>query len=124
MLGDGATERAFLPPVLREALGPLAHGISVVDSVGMNDQIVRSVIKFARHVEVPLVVFADADQAGVAKIANLIADGCWTSPTRLCGASNPDSDESGRGREVSVAIERMMIAAAPDACRAACEATR
>ena len=29
VVGDGATERAFLPVVLHEALGPLAHGISV-----------------------------------------------------------------------------------------------
>ena len=64
VIGDGATERAFLPPVLREALGPLAHGVSVIDSAGMNADIVRAVIKFARHVTIPLVVFADGDGAG------------------------------------------------------------
>ena len=120
VIGDGATERAFLPPVLREALGPLAHGISVVDSVGMNDQIVRSVIKFARHVEVPLVVFADADQAGRARIANLVADGLVDESRDVVWANYPDFEQSDRGKESSVAIEKMMIGVAPDVCIAAC----
>ena len=71
VVGDGATERAFLPTVLREALGPLAHGISVVDSAGMNPELVRAVIKFARHIDVPLIVFADNDPAGRQTIQKL-----------------------------------------------------
>ena len=120
VIGDGATERAFLPPVLREALGQLAHGVSVVDSVGMNDQIVRSVIKFARHVEVPLVVFADADRAGRARIANLVADGLVDETHDVVWANYPDSEQSDSGRASSVAIEKMMIDVAPDICVAAC----
>ena len=120
VIGDGATERAFLPPVLRESLGPLAHGISVVDSVGMNDQIVRSVIKFARHVEVPVVVFADADQAGRTRINNLVADEVLDESRDVVWANYPESDQSERGQESNVAIERMMIDAAPDVCSAAC----
>jgi len=120
VIGDGATERAFLPPVLREALGSLAHGISVVDSVGMNDPIVRAVIKFARHVEVPLVVLADADPAGRARIAKLSEDGTLDEAREVVWASYPDSEQPGTGKESSAAIERMMIDAAPDICIAAC----
>ena len=120
VIGDGATERAFLPPVLREALGPLAHGISVVDSVGMNDQVVRAVIKFARHIEVPLVLFADADQAGRARVGTLIADGLLDESRDVVWANYPDSEQSTRGKESSVAIEKMMIDAAPAVCTTAC----
>ena len=120
VIGDGATERAFLPPVLREALGQLAHGISVVDSVGMNDQIVRAVIKFARHVEVPLVVFADADPAGRARIGNLVADGLVNENHDVVWANYTYSEQSDRGKGSSVAIEKMMIDVAPDTCIAAC----
>ena len=31
VVGDGATERGFLPPVLRHALGAKAHGVCVID---------------------------------------------------------------------------------------------
>lgn len=120
VMGDGATERAFLPPVLREALGPLAHGISVVDSVGMNDQVVRAVIKFARHVQVPVVIFADADPAGTTRIANLVSDGLLDESRDVVWMSSPDVDQSDRSEESGVAIERMMIDAAPDVCGAAC----
>ncbi len=73
VVGDGATERAFLPPVLRDALGPLAHGISVVDSVGMERGLVGAVIKFARHIDVPLVIFADDDSAGRRQVGHFVA---------------------------------------------------
>ena len=120
VIGDGATERAFLPSVLRAALGPLAHGISVVDSAGMDGQIVPAVIKFARHVEVPLVVFADADQAGKGRVESLVACGLLDGHREVVWATCPDAERSSRSRQNSVAVERMMIDAAMDACIAAC----
>ena len=119
VIGDGATERAFLPPVLRAALGPLAHGISVIDSGGMNDPIVRAVIKFARHVNVPLVVFADADSAGRARVGSLVEEQLLKS-SEVVWARYPGSEQSDPHGERSVAIERLMIDAAVDVCIAAC----
>lgn len=120
VIGDGATERAFLPPILRAALGPLAHGISVVDSGGMDNQIVPAVIKLARHIEVPLVVFADADQAGRGRVANLVADGLLDESRDVVWADYTGAATSDRTKQASVAVERMMIDAAMDACIAAC----
>lgn len=120
VIGDGATERAFLPPVLREALGPLAHGISVVDSAGMKSDVVGPVIKFARHAKIPLVVFADNDAAGRRAVKALVDDGTLDEPSEVVW-SGSDSSE-GPGSEHGAAIERMMISAAPDACTAACQA--
>lgn len=124
VIGDGATERAFLPPVLREALGPRAHGISVVDSAGMNDQVVRAVIKFARHVEVPVVVFADADRAGAARINSLVSDGLLDESREVVWVSGAGAgvDRSDRSAEPGAVIEKMMINAAPEVCGAACAA--
>ena len=122
VIGDGATERAFLPPILRAALGPLAHGISVVDSGGMDGQIVPAVIKLARHVEVPLVVFADADQAGRGRVASLVADGLLDESRDVVWANYTGAATSARTKQASVAVERMMIDAAMGACIAACTA--
>ena len=72
VVGDGATERAFLPTVLHNALGPMAHGISVVDSAGMNNELVNALLKFAKHIEVPPLVLADRDPKGQERIKNLI----------------------------------------------------
>ena len=121
VIGDGATERAFLPPVLRAALGRLAHGVSVVDSAGMSDQIVRALIKFARHVQVPVVVLADEDQAGRTSISRLVAEGLLDGSREVVWVSDPDAAQPDRGRETSAAIEKMMIAGALDACVAACQ---
>ena len=122
VVGDGATERAFLPPVLREALGPLAHGISVVDSGGMERQLVGAVIKFARHAEVPLVIFADADSAGRGHVEYFVANHQLDASREVVwsGQAQPQATAS-EGTQAG-AIEKLMISAAPDACRAACEA--
>ena len=120
VIGDGATERAFLPPVLREALGMLAHGISVIDSAGMSDPIVRPVIKFARHVEVPVVVFADADQAGRTRIRQLVDEGLLDESLEVVWTSPPGAARQDRRKEPGVAVERMLIDADIDMCKSAC----
>ena len=122
VIGDGATERAFLPPVLREALGALAHGISVIDSAGMNDQLVRAVIKFARHADVPLVVFADGDHAGRTRIGQLVDDGMLDEPREVVWTTRPSPTQPDQRREPSAAVEKMLIRAAMDVCEAACRA--
>ncbi len=120
VIGDGATERAFLPPVLREALGPLAHGISVIDSAGMHSDVVGSVIKFACHVGIPLVVFADSDEAGRQAVEKLLNDRKLDESSEVVWSGSSGIDAG--GSEQSAAIERMMIDADPHACIAACGA--
>ena len=122
VVGDGATERAFLPPVLREALGPLAHGVSVIDSAGMEDRVVQPVIKFARHVDVPLVIFADGDGAGRTGIRRLVDQDVLDESREVVWVTASDSAPPSDLQEGSVALERMLIGAALDVCAAACNA--
>lgn len=119
VIGDGATERAFLPVVLRDALGPLAHGVSVIDSAGMDRHVVQAVIKFARHVGIPVIVFADADEAGQQAVQSLLNDELLKESEVVCSGSQ---DPSGVNAERVGAIEQMMIAFAPEVCTAACTA--
>ena len=106
VIGDGATERAFLPPVLRNSLGPLAHGISVIDSDGMNPYLVTAVIKFAKHVEVPFLVFADNDCAGQKAVEKLIDT--HLPQYRVVWSGSPENGG---------AIEQMMVEFDLDLCR-------
>ena len=118
VIGDGATERAFLPTVLRDALGPLAHGISVIDSAGMID-VVRANAKFARHVGIPLVVFADGDAAGKQSVTALVNEGLLVESSEVVWSGTRDREGSDPVR--GGAIERMMISADREACVVACQ---
>ena len=120
VVGDGATERAFLPVVLREALGPLAHGISVIDSGGMNEPAVQALTKFVRHAEIPLVIVADADAAGREAVQRLLDADLLDENSELVWMSPNDTTDMDTDSEGGGAIEKMMIAAAPEACMAAC----
>lgn len=122
VIGDGATERAFLPPVLRESIGSLANGVSVIDSGGMNNDLVQAVIKFARHAELRLVVFADSDTEGRNRVQALISRDVLDGSAEVVWAGESDTASRGSRAERSTAIERMLIDAAPEACLAACEA--
>lgn len=62
VIGDGASERAFLPHLLRHALGPAAAGVCVVDPGGMSQAGLP--VKFADGVGIPCILFCDADGAG------------------------------------------------------------
>lgn len=111
VIGDGATERAFLPPVLRDALSTLAHGVSVVDSAGMTSPYVEALIKFARHVDIPLLVLADDDPDGQRAVKNLVEESkldcteiVWMSTKATNGA-----------------IERMLIEFDLELCRRVCQ---
>ena len=118
VIGDGATERAFLPTVLRDALGPLAHGISVIDSAGMID-VVRANVKFSRHVGIPLVVFADGDTAGARSVTALVNEGLLDEPSEVVWSGTRERERSDAER--GGAIERMMISADREACVVACQ---
>ncbi len=119
VIGDGATERGFLPPVLRAALGPRAHGISVIDSAGMQNELVEAVIKFARHTGLRLVVFADSDTGGAKRIQSLASeDKLHPGNEVVCSGARSTTSSSSKDRQ-GAAIEKMLIEAAPEACMAA-----
>ncbi len=117
VIGDGATERAFLPPVLRDALGHMAHGISVVDSTGMNPNLVEAVIKFSRHVEVPLLVLADNDSAGRKHVNRLLQNNKLDCNQVIWIQGDQNNGNDG----VSLAIEQMMIDFDLELCQRACQ---
>lgn len=62
IVGDGATERAMLPPLLRFALGPRAAGICVVDPESMSQA--GAPVSLAELIGIPWLLYADGDSAG------------------------------------------------------------
>lgn len=71
VIGDGATERGFLPHVLRAAMGPRAGGICVVDPGSMAKA--APIIKYAEAADIPCILFVDGDIAGRKDAADLPA---------------------------------------------------
>lgn len=72
VLGDGATERGFLPVVLRHALQHRSHGVATIDTGSLNGELSKAVVKFAAMTRMPCVIFADSDSAGKAAIKDLL----------------------------------------------------
>lgn len=62
VVGDGASERAFLPHLVRCALRNVAAGVCVVDPGGMSQAV--PFLKYADAAGIPCVLFCDSDQAG------------------------------------------------------------
>ena len=119
VVGDGATERGFLPPVLRHALGAKAHGVCVVDPGSMTTSAAEAVAKFANTVGLPWFIFADADPAGVTAAETLAAIG--KPPAAIVWVGEPDSLAA---KGVSGAIEAMIVHFDEDVGRIACERVR
>jgi putative ATP-dependent endonuclease of OLD family len=112
VIGDGATERAFLPIVIRHALGTTAHGVAVVDPESMKSELAIAAVKFAKLVGIPWLLFADSDGPGRDAAATL-ADG---DETRIVWVTRT----AGTARSVDTAIEQMLIDFDPALCRDAC----
>lgn len=109
VIGDGATERALLPPLIRHVLGARAHGVTVVDPGSMSSA--DPVVKFAKFVEVPWMLFSDADPAGV-------------SDARRLDSSHGGGDEAtitwvGPPGGAIHALEDLLVEFDLDLCRAA-----
>jgi hypothetical protein len=119
VVGDGATERGFLPPLLRHCLGVKAHGICVVDPEAMSTPVALAVAKFAIAVGLPWFIFADCDPAGRAAAQALAATS--TPPAPVVWAGKPDG-ASDKG--VSGAIEAMVVDFDEDVGKTACERLR
>lgn len=75
VVGDGASERGFVPHLLRHALGPAAAGVCVVDPDGMSQA--GSFVKFAEGVGIRCVLLCDVDGAGTRDQSQLPASARW-----------------------------------------------
>jgi predicted ATP-dependent endonuclease of OLD family len=69
VIGDGATERAFLPPLLRHALGALGHGVVVIDPESMAKA--DPLVKLAHAIDLPWYLFVDRDGEGTRAAASI-----------------------------------------------------
>lgn len=118
VVGDGATERALLPGLLRHALGSRGHGVCVVDPDSMAKPAVISLLKFAKAVGLPSVLFADADPSGRSAVENIGAAGV---EPHVVWAGAPDEAAPER---VTGAVEAMLIAFDSEMMREACERVR
>ena len=120
VIGDGATERAFLPVMLRHALGPKADGVTVVDPGSMRHPLAAAVVKFACLVEIPWFLFADSDDDGSAAATELVgryANGKLDHIVWIGGAPTSQNGQKGRGAK---AIEEMVEDWDESLCRDVC----
>ena len=106
MLGDGATERALIPPLARHEGQRPVRG----RSGSMTSPDATAVVKFARLVELPWLLFADADDKGreaAMRIDRDYEDGDEGHIVWVSGPPNIDRNE---------ATEQMFIDHDPQAC--------
>lgn len=115
VLGDGATERALIPPLARHCYGARAHGLCVVDPGSMDANLAAAVVKFANLVGLPWLLFADSDEAGRRAAETLVRDYGQEGADHIVWVGAPDN--GGRGK----ATERMMLDSHPRLCHAACQ---
>ena len=116
VIGDGATERAFLPLAIRHALRSKGHGVCVIDPGSMKSDLARAAIKFARLVDIPWLLFSDSDGPGRADANALITDLAGGDETHLVWIVG----DSGGEANVRGAIERMLASFDDELCRDAC----
>lgn len=118
VIGDGATERAFLPIALRHALGGKAHGLCVVDPGSMNSPATIAVVKAARLLEIPWFLFADGDPPGVAAVDSLLG--------QVADATEHEQIRAGRVVQLptGTAIEALLADFDVELCKAALSAVR
>jgi len=116
VIGDGATERAFLPLVLRHALGKRAHGVCVIDPESMAGSVAVAAVKFAKLIDVPWVLFSDSDGAGRADAQRLIDEHAAGDAAYVVWIVSDGAQGSTGGS----AIERMLVEFDEPLCRDAC----
>lgn len=116
VIGDGATERSFLPTVLRHALGEKAHGICVIDPESIKSDLARAAIKFAKLVDIPWFLFCDSDGTGKADGEALIQDYAGGDNSYIVWIES----ETAEGTMAEGAIERMLVTFDEQLCRDTC----
>jgi len=117
VIGDGATERSFLPPLIRQALGIRAHGVCVVDPGSMKSEYAIAVVKFANLVGIPWLLFSDSDDDGRSAANSLVGAHGRGDSNLIVWIRN----EAGDGQEFE-ATEGMMLKFDAELCKVACAA--
>ncbi len=120
VMGDGATERSFLPVVLSHALGANSHGICVIDPGSLKSDLAHAAIKFADLVDIPWFLFSDSDGPGREDATKLINDHAKGDGNHVVWISAASAASSADGS----AIEKMMVAFDEELCRDACMQVR
>ncbi|MCY4663291.1 MAG: AAA family ATPase [Acidimicrobiaceae bacterium] len=115
VLGDGATERALIPPLVRHCFRSRAQGLCVVDPGSMASGLAAAVLKFSNLVGLPWLLFADGDQAGRLAVESLVRD--YGYGRTDCVVWVGDADDDARGE----ATEKMMMKSHPNVCLLACQ---
>lgn len=116
VMGDGASERAFLPVVLRHALRDKAHGICVIDPESLNGTLAHAAVKFANMIGMPWFLFADSDDAGQEAVQSLIDEHGAGDTSKVVWAMGVE----GTGEPLVGALEHMLEGFDEDVCRKAC----
>lgn len=119
VIGDGATERAFLPVALRYALGGKSHGVTVVDPGSLSNELASAAVKFCQMTSTPCFIFADSDDDGLAAVESLRALSTEQPPAVVWINGVDDS-----GAPVPGAIESMLMTFDEEMCLAACQTIR
>lgn len=121
VLGDGATERALLPPLLRHALGARAHGLCVIDPESLKSDVAKAAVKFAEITDIPWFAIADSDKAGRDDVKDLMSGSRRQQIDTIVWNGKPDSTAlSGR----SGATEAMVVDFDSQLAKEACELVR
>ena len=120
VIGDGATERAFLPVMLRHALGPKADGVTVVDPGSMGHPLAAAVVKFACLVEIPWFLFADSDDDGSAAATELVGRYANGKLDHIVWIGGPPTGQNGQKDRSAKAIEEMVEDWDEKLCRDVC----
>lgn len=113
VLGDGATERALLPVILRHCLGLRADRVAVIDAGSMNSPMASAAVKFAVATGLPWHLFADDDTAGrkdATKLDSLFGTGDLSHITWVQGSDGEDG-----------ATEKMLYDFDAEGCTAAAQ---
>jgi putative ATP-dependent endonuclease of OLD family len=119
VIGDGATERAFLPGALRHALGGKSHGVVVIDPGSLANDLASAAVKYSAMTNTPCFIFADSDNDGVSAVKSLEQLDVARPPFVVWINGVDDV-----GAPVAGAIEAMLHSFDPDMCLAACQIIR
>lgn len=119
VMGDGATERAFLPPVIRHALGHRAQGVCVIDPGSLGSDLAHAAVKFAKLAKIPWLLFCDSDIQGQTDAKKLVDDHADGDQSHIVWIEGENSNTKSYG-----AIENMMICFDEELCRRACMSVR
>lgn len=117
VLGDGATERALLPPLLRHALGARAHGLCVIDPESLKSDVAKAAVKFAEITNLPWFAIADSDDAGHNDVKDLMSYSSRQQADTIIwnGKSDPTA-LNGRSGATEAMIVEFDSQLAKDAC--------